>query len=525
MLLLQVGDAMTYILIISDTSNQPVAHRLKTLLEQEGFSTWENVHGRAILGDSVSLAEDTLRLASALIVVGTNLEPAQRDVISEAQTLRKPIYALKNPQDSEALVEKLKQVFPQLKSLPIPLPKPLDVYELSRLTGGSEKSTGSTSAVFLLILVGFALLVTIGVVIFLSQATQSRTTGGNTSTPTLRVTEALLGVATQTPVPPTVTVAQLQPTTVSTVNTSEASTQTLTPSREATLIPSRTRVSATPSQTNTPTQTLTPSREATLISSHTRTRTVTPTATLTPTPYNENIPPFDSTPVPMGISNLRWRPVDFEFSGIKVDFVPAGCFGLLEGQLLNETCVESFWISRYEITNAEYAACIDAGACTAPLTDQSRTHIDYFLNAEYADYPVVNITWQQATDFGQWIGGDLPTDVQWRYAAQGPSNWTFPWGEETPRSTLLNYNGLIGDTNRVGSYELGKSWVGAYDMAGNVWEWTSTAPSPTDRVICGGSWNSFAGLVNAAYVATTPLDDANHYTGFRVALPVYSPPN
>ncbi|MBE2268850.1 MAG: SUMF1/EgtB/PvdO family nonheme iron enzyme [Anaerolinea sp.] len=513
---------MTYILIISDTSNQLVAHQLKTLLEQEGFSTWENVHGRAILGDSVSLADDSLRLASALVVVGTNLEPEQRDVISEAQALRKPIYALKNPQDSEALVEKLKQVFPQLTSLPIPLPKPLDVYELSRLTGRSEKRSGSTSAVFLLILVGFALLVTIGVVIFLSQATQSRTTGGSTATLPATVTQALTSEATVVELVSTASrEATLLPT--RTTSASEVPTQLFTPTREATLIPSRTRVSATPSQTNTPTQTLTPSREATLIPSQTHTRTVTPTATLTPTPYNENIPPFDSTPMPMGFSNLRWRPVDFEFSGIEMVFVPAGCFGLLEGQILNETCVESFWISRYEITNAEYAACVDAGACVAPLTDQSRTHADYFLNPEYADYPVVNITWEQATDFGQWIGGDLPTDVQWRYAAQGPSNWTFPWGEEAPRSTLLNYNGLIGDTNRVGSYELGVSWVGAYDMAGNVWEWTSTAPSPMDRVICGGSWNSFAGLVNAAYLATTPLDDANHYTGFRVALPVYSP--
>ena len=124
-----------------------------------------------------------------------------------------------------------------------------------------------------------------------------------------------------------------------------------------------------------------------------------------------------------------------------------------------------------EVTNAQYLRCVDAGTCDPPA-DSNRRYAD----AQFADQPVTGVTWFQARDYANWVGGRLPTEAEWEKACRGTDGRTYPWGNQDPTGDLLNYSETgLGTSNTVGSYPEGASPYGALDMAGNVWEWTSSA--------------------------------------------------
>jgi len=93
------------------------------------------------------------------------------------------------------------------------------------------------------------------------------------------------------------------------------------------------------------------------------------------------------------------------------------------------------------------------------------------MNAEFADFPVVYVTWGNANEYCEWAGKRLPTEAEWERAARGDDFRTFPWGDERPRDTQANFNNRVGDLTRVGSFPAGASPYGILDMSGNVWEW------------------------------------------------------
>jgi len=132
--------------------------------------------------------------------------------------------------------------------------------------------------------------------------------------------------------------------------------------------------------------------------------------------------------------------------------------------------VDSFWISETEITNAHYARCVDAGACTPP-------HNDHWRNSDQVDYPVTHVDWEQANAYAQWVGGRLPTEAEWEKAARGTDGRTFPWGDDLTDDQRLNFNSMAGVV-AVGSYPAGASPYGALDMAGNVEEWVADWYAP-----------------------------------------------
>jgi formylglycine-generating enzyme required for sulfatase activity len=170
--------------------------------------------------------------------------------------------------------------------------------------------------------------------------------------------------------------------------------------------------------------------------------------------------------------------------------------------------VDAFWLDQLEVTNGMYALCVDAGACPIPQRLASQKHFSYYDNPEFRDYPVVQVTWQNAVTYCEWAERRLPSEAEWERAARGDDTRTFPWGDEPPAERHANFDNLLRDTSRVGSYAAGASPFGILDMAGNVWEWTAdvydfnfylTAPetnpvSATDpantgrRVIRGGSF-------------------------------------
>jgi formylglycine-generating enzyme required for sulfatase activity len=177
--------------------------------------------------------------------------------------------------------------------------------------------------------------------------------------------------------------------------------------------------------------------------------------------------------------------------------------------------LDGFWIDQTEVTNSQYARCVADGTCSPPSESGSWTRDSYYGDSQFDDYPVLYVSWYDADTYCQWVGGRLPTEAEWEYAARGPDGHIYPWGNNEPNSTLANYDDNVGDTTKVGSYPDGECWVGALDMAGNVREWVndwyaddyyaaSPAENPTGpdtggfRVLRGGSWGDFPYNVRSA---------------------------
>ncbi len=199
--------------------------------------------------------------------------------------------------------------------------------------------------------------------------------------------------------------------------------------------------------------------------------------------------------------------------GMTLLYVPEGEFTMGSDTYDDEKPVHTvylnaYWIDQTEVTNGQYALCVSTGGCTPPSQNSSNTNTSYYGNTQFDDYPVIYVKWNQAQAYCEWAGRRLPTEAEWEKAARGTDGRIYPWGNESPTSGLLNYNLNVGDTTEVGKYPNGVSPYGAYDMAGNVWEWVndwygetyyksspasnpSGADSGDGRVLRGGSWLNY----------------------------------
>jgi formylglycine-generating enzyme required for sulfatase activity len=261
---------------------------------------------------------------------------------------------------------------------------------------------------------------------------------------------------------------------------------------------------------------------------------ITPTPTITPT----SVPLADALAIGSAFSggNADWRaqyPDGMQYTfddGVPMVQVPAGCFmmGSNDGdgdeRPQHQQCFSApFWIDRTEVTQADFTRL---GGVQA---EQS-----YFAGA---DRPVEQITWFEARDFCALRGARLPTEAEWEYAARGPHGLAYPWGNAWNEDNAVWGGNSGGQTAPVGSRPAGRSWVGADDMIGNVWEWTSSLYEPypyaagdgreadtgtsTDvrRVVRGGSWFNYdAGSLRAAYRGwAVPGGWVGYNFGFRCA--------
>ncbi len=197
------------------------------------------------------------------------------------------------------------------------------------------------------------------------------------------------------------------------------------------------------------------------------------------------------------------------------------------------------------MTNRQYRRCVDAKACAPPVDSSSYTRRSYYGNSAYDDYPVVWVTQQQASEYCRWAEARLPTEAEWEYAARGPDNRIFPWGNafDGKRLNYCDVNCTGGpndvtvddgyaDTAPVGTFPTGVSWVGALDLAGNVREWVAdwygrypagrqvnpTGPiSGTSRIPRGGSWLDTPDDVRSTNRGENSTDYTRHKVGFRCA--------
>ena len=155
---------------------------------------------------------------------------------------------------------------------------------------------------------------------------------------------------------------------------------------------------------------------------------------------------------------------------------------------VHRVTMSGFWIQEHEVTNEEYRR-FDAG---------------YQFPSGQERHPVVNVNWEQAYGYARSLGGSLPTEAQWEFAARGPAGRTYPWGDAAPTCQLAHYLYCVPEaTLPAMSRPDGVTPDSIYDLAGSVWEWVAgwygpyssadvtdpTGPaSGSRRVLRGGSF-------------------------------------
>jgi iron(II)-dependent oxidoreductase len=246
----------------------------------------------------------------------------------------------------------------------------------------------------------------------------------------------------------------------------------------------------------------------------------------------------DRQPTPDGGRGVAPPPaptpaVSVEASTSGLVFVPGGeviIGGSGTDEPVQKTFVEPFSISETEITNAQYAVYV---------RESQRGSAAGWKGGEFrsgtAQEPVRGVTWHDAADYCSWLGqklgspARLPTEVEWMRAARGDQNHKYPWGNEWRDDAAASREGRV---RAVKSYPSGVSPFGAYDMAGNVWEWvaddgqkqievkeTGQVEVIRGKVVKGGAALEKPESISAVARGVAPPDEQNEWLGFRCIVP------
>lgn len=164
-----------------------------------------------------------------------------------------------------------------------------------------------------------------------------------------------------------------------------------------------------------------------------------------------------------------------------------------------EVTVGAFYIDKFPVTNAQYRVYLE------DMKIPESEYPDFWddSDASTENHPVVGVSLKEAQAYAQWLNTlfdikkRLPTEDEWEKAARGGAESIYPWGDESPKDNVranYNGNGRFDGTSPVGSFENGVNAFGLFDMAGNVWHWTSTpseeesGEGTANMIVKGGSW-------------------------------------
>jgi len=199
---------------------------------------------------------------------------------------------------------------------------------------------------------------------------------------------------------------------------------------------------------------------------------------------------------------------------------------LVMGESGDSVTVEAFQMGRYPVTVDEYREFVEHEGYQesqwweAGGFDQWTAPEDWEQQQLHPTRPVVGVSWHEAMAYAAWAGCRLPTEQQWEFAARGPQGREYPWGNDQPDPSRLNYDESgIGHPTPVGVYPLGSTPHGICDMAGNVWEWCDSLyrKDRESRVLRGGSFYGVAESARAACRYAYLPGLRVHSIGFRSA--------
>ena len=229
----------------------------------------------------------------------------------------------------------------------------------------------------------------------------------------------------------------------------------------------------------------------------------------------------------------------------KMVLVPAGPFQRgstlkADEQPAKAIKMDAFYIDRTEVTNKEYAACVTAKKCTPPSQTKVGSIATYYGAKAYDNFPVVFVTWKQASDYCAWRGKKLPTEAQWEKAARGIEGRTYPWGNSLPNCKIANFQQCPKKLPvAVGSLVGGESLYGVKDLSGNAGEWvadnyapnaykTGKSENPTGpasgqaKVVRGGSYLTDSSTIRTSSRGFSDEKIATGDKGFRCAITLFA---
>lgn len=242
-------------------------------------------------------------------------------------------------------------------------------------------------------------------------------------------------------------------------------------------------------------------------------------------------------------TNTRsYRTEQNKVDGSTFMYIPGGEFIMgsdeysIEGPR-HSVIVSPFWMGRTCVTNAMYKAFVMAtGHREQEFHNQHLVDPTLFYRD---DHPAVGVNYEDAQAYCLWVGGRLPTEAEWEFAARGTQGYIYPWGNDPPSPDRAVYGLVLGHGGKpepVGSIPSDCSPFGVMDMAGNVPQWcedwfgpypVSSAPTSMDprgpaqganRVVRGGCWSYEARSLRATERMQQPPQQRLFTIGFRVAM-------
>lgn len=203
---------------------------------------------------------------------------------------------------------------------------------------------------------------------------------------------------------------------------------------------------------------------------------------------------------------------------------------LQDEQPVKKITIDPFYLDAREATNEQYAAFVKAKRHRAPYNWPKGE-----LEAGKEQKPVAGVDWFDASAYCAWAGKRLPTEAEWERAARGLAEGEkYPWGSREPTKKDACYDTLGGPCD-VGKYA--PNYFGLFDIAGNVWEWTSdwyereyyqAAPAQNPRgpaqgqyrVIRGGGWSDVPKYLTNSYRSWARPLERSPNVGIRCARDV-----
>ena len=202
--------------------------------------------------------------------------------------------------------------------------------------------------------------------------------------------------------------------------------------------------------------------------------------------------------------------------------------------------IAPYWLARYPVTNAEYKQFIDSTGHAPPERNSFDSRYQLWNGREFsaaiARQPVVNVSWEDATAYCQWLSKQtgevyrLPSEEEWEFAARGGlKGKPYPWGDSiAPELAWFGQKWKGAQTMQPVDYGKPNDY-GLYGMAGNVWQWTGDWYVPTFngrpvqeelklyRVVRGGSWANEPDFLKVNYRNLHPPQFKDLSLGFRIA--------